>query len=100
MNSFGKRTVNSRPRGLRLPLALALGGLRQPQAGPTLRAALADVDAVEALGQPRQVLGRDAGTMVAHRDARFAHAIGALARAERDLDPLVGGAVFQRVLEQ
>src|SRR6266540_2838939 len=41
---------------------------REPQAGAALRAALADVDAVEALGQPRQMLGRDAGTMVAHRD--------------------------------
>ena len=42
---------------------------REPEAGAPLRAALADVDAIEALGQPRQVLGRDAGTIVAHRDA-------------------------------
>ena len=41
---------------------------RKAQSGAALGAALAHVDPVEALGQPRQVLGRDPRTVIAHRD--------------------------------
>ena len=70
------------------------------QAGAALRAALGDIDAVEALGQPRQVLRRDAGTMIAHRDARLLLAARPLAERELDVDALAGGGIFQRVLHQ
>ena len=56
----------------REPAAVAVEDVldqRQAEPGAALCAALGDVDAVEALGQPRQVLGGDAGTSVAHRDA-------------------------------
>ena len=33
----------------------------EPEPGAALLAARGDVDAVEALGEPRQMLGRDAG---------------------------------------
>ena len=39
----------------------------QPQPGAALLAARLDIDAVEALGEPRQVLGGDAGAEVADR---------------------------------
>ena len=55
---------------------------RQTQTGAALRAAVGDVDPVESLGQPRQMLGRDAGAVVAHRHARFRRAGAGLRRAQ------------------
>src|SRR5262245_23949971 len=39
----------------------------EAEAGSTLVARFCDIDAIEALGQPRQMLGRDSGAIVAHR---------------------------------
>src|SRR5437868_6058695 len=44
---------------------------RQTEAGAALCTAIADVDAVKPLGQPRQVLGGYAGPEIAHRHADF-----------------------------
>src|SRR6185295_18197311 len=41
---------------------------RQPEPGAALRAAIANIDPVEPLGEPRQVLRRNAGPEVAHQD--------------------------------
>src|SRR5262245_28267043 len=90
----GWRLVHQgKPRGERRALAdLALDGelaavavedgldQRQPETGAALGAALRDVDAVEALGQARQVLGRDARTMM----APTAESPFALRRSARD----------------
>ena len=59
-----------------------------------------DVDAIEALGQPRQMLGRDAGSVVAHRRPAPPAAVGRGRGREADIDALAGRAVLQRVLDQ
>src|ERR1041385_7183780 len=73
---------------------------RQAKAGSTLRPALADIDAVEALGQPRQMLGRDARSVVTHRHHRLTLAAGLWGRSARDIDALAARAVFQAVFDQ
>src|SRR5262245_37256793 len=69
----------------------------ETEAGAALCPALAHVDAIEALGQPRQVVRGDAGAIVAHRDTSLAAPFG---ERERDVDALAGGRVFERVLDQ
>src|SRR5437868_1099603 len=44
---------------------------RQPEPGAALRAAVADIDPVEPLGEARQVLRRDAWAEIAHQDPVF-----------------------------
>src|SRR5262249_22517431 len=63
------------------PAAMAVENVldqRQAQAGAALGAALGDVDAIEALGQPRQMLGGDARAAVAHRHPRLGLAVESL----------------------
>jgi len=60
----------------------------QAQAGSALGAAIGDIDPVEPLGQPRQMLGRDTGTVIAYRQARLRRAGAALAARQRNIDPL------------
>src|SRR5579862_4438174 len=82
------------------PAAVAVENVldqRQAEAGAALRAAFGDVDAIEALGQPRQMLGRDAGAKITHADLRFRLALGRGARPDLDIDAPAGGAVFERV---
>src|SRR5215469_17341979 len=73
---------------------------RQTKSGATLRTAFGDVDPIESFGQPRQMLGRDAGAVIAHAHARFRLALDGRTRAELDVDPPSGGAVFERVLDK
>ena len=73
---------------------------RQAQPGAALGAALRHIDPIEALGQPRQMLGSDARTTIAHRNARFRFAIRPLPAGQRDVHPLAGRRVFQRVLHE
>ena len=85
------------------PAAVAIEDVldqRQAEAGSALRTALRDIDAVEALGQPRQMLRRDARPVIAHADQRFRLAVGRCAEPELDIDAPAGGAVFERVLDQ
>src|SRR6516165_4480461 len=72
----------------------------QSQTGPALGAALTNVHSVEALGQSRNVLGRDARPVVAHADLRLLFAFRGLAVVERNVDALTRSAVFERVLDQ
>ena len=76
--SPGVLSIVSRPP-CRLRMCLTSA---RPRPGAALRAAVGDIDAVEALGQPRQMLGRDAGTVVAHRHARLRRAGARLRRAQ------------------
>src|SRR6516162_7675080 len=81
----------------RQPAAVAVEDVldqRQAQPGAALRAALRYIDPIEALGQPRQMLGRDAGTAIAHGNARFRFAIRPFATGQRDVHPLAGRRVF------
>src|SRR5664279_6265725 len=73
---------------------------RQAQTGPALRPAVADIDPVKPLGEPRQMFGRDTGTEIAHHDPDFRRALARQRLTERHLDLAAGGAVFQRVLDQ
>src|SRR5579883_458129 len=73
---------------------------RKPKPSPTLRPALADIDAIKALGQPGQMLGRDTRTIVAHAHLRFGFAVGRGAKADFDIDTPTGGAIFERVFDQ
>src|ERR1700689_3488850 len=87
----------------RQPTAMAVEDVldeRQTESGSTLRAAFADIDPIEALGQPRQVFRRDARPIIAHAHHRFGLAVGRRTRTELDIDAPAGGAVFQRVLDQ
>src|SRR5690606_28683026 len=65
------------------------------EARAALLAALGNNDAIEPFGKARQMLRRDAGTMVAPRKGR-----DALVPRESNLDVLAGGAIFQYVLDQ
>ncbi len=75
---IGSRTVKVAPSPGRLSMVSAAAmpvhdvlDQRETQAGAALRAAFGDIDPVEALGQPRQMLGGDARPVVAHRDQRL-----------------------------
>src|SRR5215211_8872774 len=70
----------------------------ETEAGSSLGPALRHVDAVEPLGQARQVLGRDAGTEIPDADDPLARTPAA--GADADFDPFTGGAIFQRVLDE
>src|SRR5215204_7356224 len=70
----------------------------ETEAGSPLGPALRHVDAVEPLGQARQVLGGDAGTEIPYTDDCLGRTPAA--GADADLDPLAGGAVFQRILDE
>src|SRR5262249_42529330 len=72
----------------------------EAEAGSALGAALRHIDAVEPFGQPRQVLGRDAGPEIADADSGLRVPAGCRLAPEGDLDPLAGRAVFQRVLHK
>ena len=71
----------------------------RPKTGAALGAALLHIDPIETLGKPRQMLGRDAGAVVAHRHQHLL-AIGHSGGREADIDAFAGGAVFERVLDQ
>src|SRR6185437_16401887 len=73
---------------------------RQAQSRAALRAAVDDVDPVETLGQPRQMLTRDTGTVVADSDGGLGQPAADLAARQRDIYPLAGGTIFERVLDQ
>src|SRR5215472_11464571 len=73
---------------------------REAEPGPPLRATVCDIHPVEALRQTRDVLGRDARAVVPYPDHRLLLASWAGLAGERDIDPLAGGAIFQRVLDQ
>src|SRR5215204_3982947 len=73
----------------------------EPEPGAALLAALDNVGAVEAFGQARQVLGRDAGAMIAHGKLDLGRATpGGTVAGEPDLDALARAAVFHRVLDE
>src|SRR5580704_17209216 len=87
----------------RQPSAVAVEDMfdqREAEAGAALSAALRDIDAVKPLGQPRQMLGRDAGDVIAHADQRLRLAIGRYTQSNLDIDAPAGGAVFERVFDQ
>ena len=48
---------------------------RQAEPGAALRAAVADIHPIKPFGEPRQMLGRDAGTEIAHREPNFRRAL-------------------------
>src|SRR5215471_6602241 len=73
---------------------------RETEPGPPLRATVCDIHTVESLRQARDVLGRDARAVVPYPDHRLFLASWASLACERDIDPLAGGAIFQRVLDQ
>ena len=73
---------------------------RQTEPGSALGAAFGDIDAIEALGQSRQMFRRDARPVIAHADLPFGLAIERRREFKLDVDALAGGAVFQRVLDQ
>ena len=68
----------------------------EAEAGAADRAAAPRIDAVESLGQPRDVLGRDAVAFVADRQPH--HAVGIAPQLDRD--GRARAAVFHRVADQ
>src|SRR2546426_10511094 len=70
---------------------------RETEACSSHRAALFHVDAIEALGQARQVLGSDTGSIVADRNFRFA-CVRCLTWSgfQLDVDALARRAIFER----
>src|SRR3979411_2549850 len=72
----------------------------KPKTGAAFGPALRDIDAVEAFGQARNVLGRDPRAVIAHRHEDRRSTVGSCRRRETDLDALAAGAVFQRILDQ
>src|SRR5437016_6970987 len=72
---------------------------RKSEPGTALGPALRHIHAIETLGEARQVLGGDAGAVVAHRDQRLA-AARTLGGREVDAHTLARSAVFERVLDQ
>src|SRR4029077_8643403 len=80
----------------RQPAAMAVDDVldeREPQAGAAFGAAVAYVDAIEAFGEPRQVLGRNAGAVVAHHDDGLARPFRRVGALQSDVDPLAAAAV-------
>ena len=63
---------------------------RETQPGAALGAAFPDIDAIEALGQSRHVLWRDARPVVAHSNLRLGRPSAAARLPQRDFDPLAG----------
>ena len=49
---------------------------RQTEPGAALRTAIADIDPVKPLGEPRQMFGRDAWSEIAHQHANFRRPFG------------------------
>ena|SRR6185295_12554728 len=70
-------------------------GQREPKTGAALRTASLRVDSIETFRQPRQVLGRNAGTEIANRDECLA-----IFRTQGNFNALSRGAVFERVFDQ
>src|SRR5262249_21626690 len=71
---------------------------RKPKPGSALRAAVGHVNAVKSLGEPRQMLGRNARPIVAYRHARLAFT--GFARRQRHVEAFAGSRVFEPVLDQ
>src|SRR5688572_9041783 len=94
----GKRAALALHAGHFEPAAVALQRVLDDGEAETRAAELsrsAGIDAVETLGQPRQVLGRDPDAGVAKLDAR-----AALVDPPAHVDAAVGGRVFGCVGEQ
>src|ERR1700684_2834907 len=75
------------------PAAMAVEDMldqRQPEAGAALGAAFRNVDPAEPLGEPRQMLGGDPGTIIAHADPRLRLAFRGRPHPEFDIDALAG----------
>ena len=72
----------------------------QTETGAALGATLGDIDAIETLGQSRQMLRRDAGPVIAHADLRLGLTVDRDPELEGDVDALAGGAVFEGVFNQ
>ena len=58
---------------------------RQSQSRATRAPAHIGIDTIEPLGQARQMLGGNAGTVIAHRDARLVLAVGRSDARQNDL---------------
>src|SRR5215211_8149568 len=93
--TLARRALDGEPRLVARQDVLDDG---ETEAGSPLGPALRHVDAVEPLGQARQVLRRDAGAEIPYTDDCLGRTPAA--GADADLDPLAGGAVFQRVLHE
>src|SRR6476620_7808271 len=72
---------------------------RKPEAGATFGTALGHIDPIEALGEPRNVLGRNARTVVAYGHQSFSP-VRRCRFGVADIDVLAAGAIFQRILDQ
>src|SRR6202051_2982637 len=73
---------------------------RKTESGSALGTTLGYIHAIKSLGQSRQVLRRDAGTVIAHAYLRLGLAVARCGELERDIDALAGRAIFERVLDQ
>jgi hypothetical protein len=74
---------------------------REPKAGPALLPAFGDVDAVEPLRQPGEMLRRDPGAMISHAQLRFrVGPVRPAAVGEGDFDTAPALAVLDGVLDQ
>ena len=87
----GERRAFAEPAFDAEPAAVAVEHVldqRKPEPGAALGAALADVDAVEPLRQPRQMLRRDARPVIANADDRLAAAVRGLGTLDAEVDAL------------
>src|SRR5216684_3680778 len=93
--AHGERCTFAEPAFDAEPAAMAVEHVldqRKPEPGAALGAALADVDAIEPLGQPRQMLRRNARPVIANADDRLAAAIRGLGTLGGDVDALARSA--------
>ena len=65
----------------------------KPEAGAAFRAALADIDPIESLGESRQMLIGDAGSVIANADESLANAVRGLDALEGNVDALAGSVI-------
>ena len=73
----------------------------QAEAGAALSAALGDIYAIKSLGQPRQMLGRDARAKIAHALLSASGSPSAEAPGPNlNVDAPASGAVFERILDE
>jgi signal transduction histidine kinase len=73
---------------------------RKTEPGAALGTTFNHINAIETLGQPRQVLGRDPWAKITHHDPDLGHPFAGRGRGQGDDHLAAGGAVFQRVLDQ
>src|SRR5882762_5062632 len=85
------------------PAAVAIDDVlddREAQPGSAHRPRAGGIDAIEPLGQPRQVLAPDALTVIAHGDSNERRGGAAPLEPCRDFDHRAFVAVFDRVIEE